>query len=198
MRMLVFLPLVLLFGARPLQAQLTYPDVKSIIDMNCVVCHAAGGPVDTLPFQTLDQIRGKAERMKAAIASGFMPLGDPDFGSTADGQLLLEWLTSGSDLKPPLPPGPPPLILKDPRQLTFAEIEPILRENCQSCHARGKIMAKLPLTSLSEVERRAKRVWKALDRGEMPPNNPDFAFSVDGRVLSGWLRHGRDIGSWDD
>lgn len=198
MRMLVFLPLVLLFDAQPSQAQLSYPDVKSIIDTNCVVCHAADGPVDTLPFQTLDQIRGKAERMRAAIASGLMPLGDPDFGGTAEGQLLLEWLTNGSDLKPPAPPAPPPLIMKDPRKLTFAEIEPILRENCQSCHARGKIMEKLPLTRLSEVQRRAKKVWRVLDRGEMPPNNPDFAFSVEGRVLSGWLRYGRDIGSWDD
>lgn len=198
MRVQSFMFLSLLLGAQTSQAQLTYPDVKSIIDMNCVVCHAAGGPVETLPFQSLDQIRGKAERMRAAIASGRMPLGDPDFGSTADGQLLLEWLTSGTDLNPPVPPGPPPLILKDPRELTFADIEPILRENCQSCHARGKMMAKLPLTNVSEVRRRAKKVWKALDSGEMPPSNPDFAFSIDGRVLSGWLRHGRDLGSWDD
>ncbi len=198
MRFALVLSMFLVLMARPSQAQLRYPDVKSIIDENCVVCHAAGGPVSALPFEDFEQIRGKAERMRAALAAGRMPLGDPGFRTTADGQLLLEWLTRGPDLYPPAPVEPPPLILKNPRELTFADVEPILRENCQICHAKGKVMSKLPLTTLAEVARRSKKVWKALDKEEMPPNNPDFVTSLDGRVLMGWLRYGRDLGSWDD
>lgn len=198
MRFQLFVSVLFSLKALPLFAQLSYPDVKAIIDENCVVCHAAGGPVDVLPFQTLDQIRGRAERMKAALADGRMPLGNPDFKNTSDGRLLLEWLSSGVDLFPPAPVEPPPLIMKDPRELTFSDVEPILRENCQICHARGKVMAKLPLTTLPEVRRRVEKVWKALDRGEMPPQNPEFIYSIDGRVLMGWLRYGRDLGSWDD
>jgi uncharacterized membrane protein len=198
MRFQLFVSVLLSLISWPSQAQLSYLDVKSIIDDNCVVCHAVDGVVDALPFQSLDQIRGKAERMKAAITTGRMPLGNPDFAETRDGQLLLDWLGNGADLYPPSSTEPPPLITKDPRELTFADVEPILRENCQICHARGRPMAKLPLTSLNEVRSRAKKVWKALDRGEMPPNDPDFVYSIDGRVLMGWLRYGRDLGSWDD
>lgn len=177
----------------PANAQSVYADVKGIIDDNCVVCHAAEGPVSILPFESLADIKGKQARMKNAITSGEMPMGNPDFADTADGKKLVEWLTNGRDLSEPNQQ--PSLITKDPRLLTFAEVEPLIKSNCQICHSPGRQMARLPLVTLADMRRRAKSAWNILDDAKMPPNNPNFAYSVEGRVIMGWLRYGNDV-SW--
>ena len=177
----------------PAYAQLVYSDVKNIVDDNCVVCHAADGPVSILPFESLADIKGKQARMKTAITSGEMPMGNPDFADTADGKKLVEWLTNGKDLSEPAQQ--PSLITKDPRLLTFAEVEPLIKSNCQICHSPGRQMARIPLVTLADMRRRAKNAWNILDVAEMPPNNPNFAYSVEGRVIMGWLRYGNDV-SW--
>ena len=56
-------------------------------------------------------------------------------------------------------------------------------------------MARIPLVTLADMRRRAKNAWNILDVAEMPPNNPNFAYSVEGRVIMGWLRYGNDV-SW--
>jgi hypothetical protein len=56
-------------------------------------------------------------------------------------------------------------------------------------------MARLPLVTIADMKRRAKSAWNELDEAKMPPTNPEFAYSVEGRVIMGWLRYGRDV-SW--
>ncbi len=182
---------VFLCWSFPVHAQLVYTDVKNIVDDNCVVCHAADGPVSVLPFESLTEIKGKQDRMKRAVANGDMPMGNPDFSDSAEGKKLLDWLTNGKDLSEPSQQ--PSLITKDPRLLTFAEVEPLIKSNCQICHSPGRPMASLPLVTLANMRRRAKSAWNALDETKMPPTNRDFAYSVEGRVIMGWLRYGRDV-----
>jgi uncharacterized membrane protein len=188
------LVLLAVVPSAPAAAQLLYADVKTIIDDNCVVCHTTGGAMDGLPFETLAQIKGNQDRMAKAIKEGVMPFGNPDFADTADGKKLITWLETGTDLKDP-PPTAPRLIDRDPRTLRFADLEPVLKSRCQICHAPGRQMARIPLISLDNLRRRAKQAWNRLDDAEMPPGDPDFAFSADGRALAGWLRYGEDV-SW--
>jgi hypothetical protein len=182
-----------IFWSFPALGQLVYSDVKIIIDDNCVVCHSADGPVSVLPFESLADIKGKQDRMKRAITNGDMPMGNPDFADTAEGKKLIQWLTNGSDLSEPSQQ--PSLLTKDPRLLTFAEVEPLIKSNCQICHSPGRPMARLPLVTIADMKRRAKSAWNQLDDAKMPPTNPEFAYGVEGRVIMGWLRYGRDV-SW--
>ena len=177
-------------------AQIKYQDIKSIVDDHCVVCHSSDGPMNALPFESLVQIKGNQDRMFKAIENRVMPYGNPDFIDTDDGKKLILWLKTGSDLyDDPAPRSH--LIDKDPRTLTFADLEPVIKSRCQICHAPGKAMAKIPLTSVANLKRRAKSAWKMLDEAEMPPNDSNFAFSVEGRALAGWLRYGSDV-TWRD
>jgi uncharacterized membrane protein len=182
---------VFLCWSFPANAQSVYSDVKNIIDDNCVVCHAEDGPVSILPFETLVDIKGKQARMKNAITTGAMPMGNPDFAASVDGKKLVEWLINGSDLSEPTQQ--PSLITKDPRLLTFAEVEPLIKSNCQVCHSPGRQMARLPLVTLENMRRRAKSAWNILDAAKMPPSDPNFAYSIEGRVIMGWLRYGNDV-----
>lgn len=194
MRTTFFLTMLTTLWSATAAAEWLYPDVKQIIDDQCVVCHSSGGPMDSLPFESLQQIKGNQLRMANALREGRMPYGNPDFADTPDGLKLLAWLQSGADLNDP-PPAEPRLIDKDPRKLRFADLEPILKSRCQICHSPGGRMARIPLTTIEHLRRRAKQAWNRLDDAEMPPGDPDFAFSAEGRALAGWLRYGEDV-SW--
>lgn len=49
-------------------------NIKSIIDANCVSCHAPGGENSTVPLQTYAQVSAKAADIKIRIEK---PAGDP-------------------------------------------------------------------------------------------------------------------------
>lgn len=183
---------------------LEYADVKPLIDANCGTCHAPGRPASFFPFTTFAEIKGNHEAMLSAINDDYMPMGRPGFKDTPDGRRVVEWLAGGTDLyggtNPP-DPGPPPLIMRDPRELTYAELKPLIDRHCVGCHNPDGRVPRRPLTNLAEVQRRASDMWKRLDTGRMPPNDPEFRFSLEGRALMGWLRYGRDVnpvGAGDD
>lgn len=170
---------------------LDYADVEGIIQDNCLGCHSEGAPAEFLPFETLENIKPNNKRMADALRDGRMPYGDPNFVDTEDGKKLLGWLENGTEFA--APPPVPPLILKDPRLLTFKDMEPILKRSCGGCHRVGGQAEKYEVLELSFLRKRAKKVWDTLDDLEMPLNNPDFIFTTDGRILMDWLRYGRDV-----
>ena len=78
---------------------LRYANVKPIIDARCVVCHRPGGNAAFLPLTTLAQIRPVRGSMYNSIVAKRMPQGDPGFGETSNGRLLLNCLRTGADLR---------------------------------------------------------------------------------------------------
>lgn len=187
--------------AQEAYSQFRYADVKPILDTHCVKCHKPSGDASFMPFTSFEEIKGNHEYMRDALAFGIMPQDNPTFNATADGQKLLSWLKEGPDLYGtsipdtcPIPePKPEPIIRKDPRDLTYTDLKPIIDRNCVGCHNPQGQMRKRPFTTLAEIKRNAKRMWDRLDEGKMPLNKPEWRFTEEGRTLIGWLRYGRDV-----
>jgi hypothetical protein len=78
----------------PSSTALTYQDVEPIIRAACVKCHQPGASASFLPLDTQQRVESARGAMADAIASGFMPLRNPGFKDTADGQKLLSWLNA--------------------------------------------------------------------------------------------------------
>lgn len=171
---------------------LKYEQVKAIVDQNCVTCHKPSGPAGFLPLTSLGEIKGNHEAMLSALDDDYMPMGRPGFKDTPDGVKLREWLAEGSDLRDPPspPPGPPPLIVRDPRQLRYEDLKPIIDRHCVGCHNPNGRQSRLPLTNLAQVRRQADDMWDQLDEGSMPLGDAEFRFTQEGRALMGWLRYG--------
>jgi uncharacterized membrane protein len=74
------------------QAILTYKDVEDIIVDNCVFCHTGADALGAVALDTEADLVSQAKKTYAAIDSGFMPSGDPNWRNTADGQKLLQYL----------------------------------------------------------------------------------------------------------
>lgn len=175
-----------------------YPQIKPVIDAACVTCHNnSGGDADFFPFVTFEDIKGNQEAMAKALETGYMPQDNPTFKDTIDGKRLINWLRKGEDLFPPpvseCPPIPPPHpLMKDPRQLTYEEIAPIIKRSCGGCHNPSGEARDVPMTTSGQVLGIKKDMLKELERGSMPKGNREFRFSADGRALMGWLESGKN------
>lgn len=180
---------------------LLYPDVKGIIDARCAgPCHNPDGAAFFVPFGSFDEIKGNEGQMVRMIETDQMPQGEaPGFKTSTEGLRLLKWLKEGVDLHPlpgdqcPAPP-PPNMLMKDPRELRYEDVKPIIERRCVGCHSPGGRMARKPFTTLAGIARHADDAWKQLDKGAMPLGDPEFRFSPDGRALMGWLRYAPDAG----
>lgn len=82
----------------------TYADTKVIIDTKCASCHAKHASYGTLagikagiPSKLKDRITATG----TGAGLSYMPQADTTgaFQSTAEGKILIEWLTNGADLK---------------------------------------------------------------------------------------------------
>jgi hypothetical protein len=74
---------------------LTFADVQSILANACASCHHHQGQ-----FATLADVQAAQQDILAKIQSGDMPQGDDgSFAQSPDGQKLLNWLQSGTDLQ---------------------------------------------------------------------------------------------------
>jgi mono/diheme cytochrome c family protein len=80
-------------------ATVTYTaNIKSIIDGNCVSCHAPGGENSSVPLQSYAQVSGKSSLIKTRIEK---PAGDPLVMpkngklSQANIDLINKWITAG-------------------------------------------------------------------------------------------------------
>ncbi len=180
----------------------TYTDLKIIVDSNCTKCHNADGIADFLPLETFAEIKPVAKKLSAALSSGKMPKDNTGFKDTSDGKRLLSWLTTGEDIFGPPPtqcPPPPPehLLMKDPRDLTYAMISPIIKIICTGCHNPSGQASRYPFQTFEQVADRATGMLKQLSKQKMPRGNPEFRFSQDGRALMGWLESGKDLTGGD-
>lgn len=176
----------------------TYQDLKPTIDANCTRCHNEDGLADFLPLQTFDDIKPQPKKLLEVLASGRMPKDNPAFKTTPEGQRLIKWLTSGDDLygSTPIPEHP---IMKDPRTLTYVDIEPLIKRNCAGCHSPQSAGRRPVFATFQDVRNEAKEMYKELTRRRMPQGNPDFRFSADGRTILSWFEYGPDIaGQIDD
>lgn len=173
----------------------TYVTMKPLVDTHCKSCHNADGIADFLPFETFNDVKSSVNKMTEALKSGKMPKNNPTFNATPEGKRLLNWLTTGSDLhgQPPPVPVPQHPILKDPRELTYEEMKPIIRQNCVGCHNPRGQMPRYPFETFDQVSEKSKAMLKQLSRTRMPMGNPEFRFTQDGRALMGWLEFGRDL-----
>lgn len=174
----------------------TYADLKPVLDASCHRCHNPRGAAGFLPLTSLEEIKPNREAMISALADGYMPLNNPTFKDTPDGLRLQDWLKTGTDLVPAQPcpdPGPPHLLLRDPRELRYEDLKPIVDRKCTGCHGPNGSMARKPLTSLVAIRRHARDAWEQLDGGTMPQNDAAFAYTPDGRALAAWLRFGTDV-----
>jgi uncharacterized membrane protein len=180
----------------PQQAD-TYATMKTIVDDNCKKCHNADGLADFLPFETFTDVKTNVNKMTAALQTGKMPKDNTTFNTTVDGKRLLTWLMSGSDLHPTVPTPPPVLpphpIKKDPRDLTYEDMKPIIRRNCVGCHNPNGRMSRFPFETFDQVANKASAMYKQITRRKMPDGDPEFRFTADGRALLGWLEFGRDL-----
>ncbi|MCX6126137.1 MAG: hypothetical protein NTV34_15505 [Proteobacteria bacterium] len=176
----------------------TYQDLKPVLEANCTRCHNADGLADFLPFESFNEVKPQPQKMAEVLTSGRMPKDNPEFKNTPEGARLLKWLTSGDDLyaQPP-PDAPQHPILKDPRELKYADLKPIIVRSCTGCHNPNGQARKISFATFEDVSRRSKKMLRELLERNMPRGDPDFRFSKDGRALIGWLEFGRDLGSSD-
>ena len=85
------------------QSELTYEDVKSVIDANCATsgCHPASGA----NYPLVNFAQNKFHRFKSLgyLAAYYMPLNSTvqEFVDSEDGLQLREWLCAGEDLESP-------------------------------------------------------------------------------------------------
>lgn len=77
--------------------------------------------------------------------------------------------------------------------LTYKDAKPLLEEHCTTCHASGGPAAALPLDSLRDVRKHRRHMITHIEEGSMPPGDPDFATSADGRKLLRWLKRGKEF-----
>jgi len=177
-----------------LASSLLYTDVKPVLDGTCVPCHNPRGQAGFLPLTALAEVKGNEAYMISAIETDYMPMdAAPGFKTSEGGKRLLEWLKGGTDLGHP-PSAPPHILMKDPRELRYADVKPIIDRHCTGCHAPGGRMARKPLTTLDGIKRHVRDAWEQVDKGLMPQGNAEFRFTADGRALMGWLRYAPDAG----
>jgi hypothetical protein len=73
---------------------LTFADVQGILANSCASCHHHQGQ-----YGTLADVQAAQQDILAKVQSGDMPPSDSSFAQSADGQKLLSWLQSGTDLQ---------------------------------------------------------------------------------------------------
>jgi hypothetical protein len=76
----------------PPPATVAYAQVQPIIANACGQCHAT-------EFSTLAQVKASRSSILGTVGAGVMPLGQPGFAQTPDGQTLLTFLNSSPDLQ---------------------------------------------------------------------------------------------------
>lgn len=75
----------------------SFADVAPIVEVNCTPCHGAGFPAGDVVLETEADLIANKVKVEAAVTSGYMPYGQPDWKDSADGQLLLAWLRAQAE-----------------------------------------------------------------------------------------------------
>ena len=72
---------------------ISYEDtIAPIVAENCVRCHSGSRPRAGVVLDNQDDLIANGEAAIQQILAGRMPRGNPGFGATAEGSLLVDWL----------------------------------------------------------------------------------------------------------
>ncbi len=70
----------------------SYADVAPIVESNCTPCHNSGYASGGVSLETAEEIILQRDQVEAAVSSGYMPYGQPEWKDSPDGVLFLAWL----------------------------------------------------------------------------------------------------------
>ncbi|GEM_PF-2450343 len=149
----------------------TYDEAKVIVETYCLGCHSGDTASGEVVLETEDDLRKFGAQALEAIKSGTMPAGEPEFGATDEGKLLIEYLEGAE----PLPP-------------TYGQVKPLFDANCVSCHGPRAARGGIRLDTEAFAVRNASAAFAILNRGRMPPRQPTFKDSTAGVTMLGWLK----------
>lgn len=149
----------------------TYADIAPIVADNCLSCHSADVASGDIVLDTKDKLNAVSLEALNALKAGIMPLGDEGFKDTADGKLLLQYLES-----------------LQPKDLVYADIAPILKATCLSCHSGTSARKGVRLDTEAFAIQNASRALPMVTEGRMPPRNPTFKDTSDGKLLLQWFK----------
>ncbi|MBL0125791.1 MAG: urate hydroxylase PuuD [Betaproteobacteria bacterium] len=84
----------------------TFSDVKAVIDLRCVACHAAqptfagfSQPPKGVILETADQVAIHAVKMAEVISNRYMPIGNLTHMTEAERALIANWFAQGATTK---------------------------------------------------------------------------------------------------
>lgn len=72
----------------------SFADIAPIVETNCTPCHGTGYAAADIVLETEADLLANKSKVEAAVTSGYMPYGQPDWKDSADGQLFLAWLSA--------------------------------------------------------------------------------------------------------
>ncbi len=145
-------------------------DIQPIINENCSYCHSGVDASGKLVIETQDQVLKLKASITKTLNKGSMPPDDPRFASTDAGKKLLNWLN------PPVAPVS--------YQLT---IKPIIDDNCQRCHTKGKADGGYAFDTEAQAVKYRKAIASTVKSGSMPRGDRKFKNSAEAKVLLDWI-----------
>jgi uncharacterized membrane protein len=84
----------------------TFADVKAVIDLRCVACHAAqptfagfSQPPKGVILETTDHVAIHAVKMAEVISNRYMPIGNLTHMTEAERALIANWFAQGATTK---------------------------------------------------------------------------------------------------
>lgn len=82
----------LVLAASSASAASTYAEVETIVADACLSCHAADVAYGDIVLETEADLTAQAAAVLAVLEVGAMPLGNPEFKDSAEGQALIAYL----------------------------------------------------------------------------------------------------------
>ncbi len=172
------------------QDEVTYADLEPILQTRCVLCHVGGGAPLGLRLDSLEGLLDGSDRGPVVVPGDpdgseivrrlrgeslpRMPLTGPPFLSDEEIDLFVRWIAAGADADgaaAPVtdePPPEPPTAADGP--VTFAQVGPILAQNCVRCHTASGIMGGPPEGYRLDTYAEALSVD---DRARIVPGDPE-------------------------
>lgn len=144
---------------------LSFADVKPILDAACARCHGGGLGLGGFSIETYADVMkqvvaGDSSKSEIFIRvnNGSMPLGGPALDQ-AQIDRIKQWIDQGAKETPdpppviPVPPDPVPDPVIEPETSYVADISPILSARCFMCHGNGISSGGLNMDTYDDVMR---------------------------------------------
>lgn len=145
---------------------LSYADIKPILEAACARCHSGGSPLAGFSIETYADVMKQVvagdsskSEIYLRVSSGSMPLGGPALSSDQVDRIKL-WIDQGAKENPtvapppdPVPPDPVSDPVIEPETSYTANISPILSARCFLCHGKGLASGGLNMDTYDDVMR---------------------------------------------